>query len=281
MSVIRCLLVCTDLDRTLLPNGEAPESPGVRERFAALAARPEVVLAYVTGRHRTLVEAAIDTYSLPRPRFVAADVGTTIYEIEGERWRILESWETQLGGRWGVAARAAAPALLASEPGLSLQEAERQARFKLSFYAPLLVNADSFLGALHERLVGAGQNLELVYSVDEDAGVGLLDLLPRGVGKRAAIEHLLEQPEFSLERTLFAGDSGNDLDVLASPIPAVLVANASPEVRSQAQEGARARGNEDRLLIARGGEFGTNGNYSSGILEGIVHYWPEIKTWIR
>ncbi|MCI5126782.1 MAG: haloacid dehalogenase, partial [Candidatus Electrothrix sp. AR5] len=31
------LLVCTDLDRTLLPNGPQPESPGARPAFAALA----------------------------------------------------------------------------------------------------------------------------------------------------------------------------------------------------------------------------------------------------
>ena len=53
------LLICTDLDRTLLPNGVQPESPGARRRFAALASRPEVTLVYVTGRHRALVEQAI------------------------------------------------------------------------------------------------------------------------------------------------------------------------------------------------------------------------------
>ena len=46
------LLLCTDLDRTLIPNGPQPESPGARDRFAALAGSPHVVLAYVTGRHR-------------------------------------------------------------------------------------------------------------------------------------------------------------------------------------------------------------------------------------
>ena len=32
-----CLLLCTDLDRTLLPNGEQPESPQARTLFARLA----------------------------------------------------------------------------------------------------------------------------------------------------------------------------------------------------------------------------------------------------
>ncbi len=61
------LLICTDLDRTLIPNGPQPESPGARRRFAILAERPEVTLAYVSGRHRALVEDAITTYRLPTP----------------------------------------------------------------------------------------------------------------------------------------------------------------------------------------------------------------------
>ena len=32
------LLLCTDLDRTLIPNGPQPESPGARAHFATLAA---------------------------------------------------------------------------------------------------------------------------------------------------------------------------------------------------------------------------------------------------
>ena len=41
----RQLLLCTDLDRTVLPNGPQSESQGARTLFAALAARPEVTLA--------------------------------------------------------------------------------------------------------------------------------------------------------------------------------------------------------------------------------------------
>ena len=72
----RQLLLCTDLDRTVLPNGPQSESQGARTLFAALAARPEVTLAYVTGRDRHLVEQAIANYSLPHPDYVISDVGT-------------------------------------------------------------------------------------------------------------------------------------------------------------------------------------------------------------
>ena len=76
------LLIATDLDRTLLPNGAEPESPGAREMFARLVSRPEVTLAFVSGRHRELVEDAIEEFSLPQPDFVIGDVGTSIYHVD-------------------------------------------------------------------------------------------------------------------------------------------------------------------------------------------------------
>lgn len=61
------LLLCSDLDRTLLPNGQQPESPAARQRFTRFVSWPEVMLVYVTGRHRQLVEQAIANYRLPQP----------------------------------------------------------------------------------------------------------------------------------------------------------------------------------------------------------------------
>jgi hydroxymethylpyrimidine pyrophosphatase-like HAD family hydrolase len=48
-----------------------------------------------------------------------------------------------------------------------------------------------------------------------------------------------------LQQTMvFAGDSGNDMEVLVSDIPAVLVANAPDAVRAE----ATARANPDRTV---------------------------------
>ena len=78
------------------------------------------------------------------------------------------------------------------------------------------------------------------------------------------------------EDTVFSGDSGNDIEVLASPVPAVLVANCEVQVREQALSEAAANGYSTRLYIASGGFQGMNGNYSAGILEGIAHYHPTL-----
>ena len=48
------LLICTDPDRTVLPDGSPAAVDGARRRFALLAARPEGMLLDVTRRDRQL-----------------------------------------------------------------------------------------------------------------------------------------------------------------------------------------------------------------------------------
>jgi HAD superfamily hydrolase (TIGR01484 family) len=270
-------LICTDLDRTLLPNGDAPESPGARDVLARVIEEHGLELAFVSGRHLELVQSAIEEFNLPRPRFAICDVGTSIYESDGPRWVDLQSWRDRLSEGWpgsDVIMDA-----LSDQPGLSAQEPERQTPFKMSWYAPKMAAPEQFLGRLHQLLSGC--HARLVYSVDETTGSGLLDVIPLRAGKLAAVEHLLRHTGIARESTLFAGDSGNDLDVLASSIPAVLVANATLEVRTEAVEMSGAQGTASRLHIAEGEFADMNGNYAAGILEGLAHFWPETAEWIR
>ena len=98
------LLICTDLDRTLIPNGPQSESPNARGHFAAFVAHLGVTLAYVTGRHRALVEQAIVYYRLPLPDFVIGDVGTTIYHLGPKKeWTRQAQWEAEIARDWGRA----------------------------------------------------------------------------------------------------------------------------------------------------------------------------------
>jgi hydroxymethylpyrimidine pyrophosphatase-like HAD family hydrolase len=60
--MIQPLLICTDLDRTLIPNGEQPESPQARPLFRQLVSHSQIILAYVTGRDKMLVQEAIAEY---------------------------------------------------------------------------------------------------------------------------------------------------------------------------------------------------------------------------
>lgn len=269
------LLICTDLDRTLIPNGPQPESALARERFAALVAHPGVYLAYVSGRHRALVEQAMSHYRLPLPDFVVGDVGTTLYHVGAEQdWQRQATWETAIAEDWNGRSHDDLATLLRDLPALRLQEHSKQNDFKLSYYVPIQADSSALSTAIQARLAAAGVRANLIWSVDEPAGLGLLDVLPARASKYHALESLMQMHNFSYADTVFCGDSGNDLEVLASPIPAVLVANSQAEVREQAQSLSQQMGHLPQLYIARGGFLGMNGNYAAGILEGIAHYQP-------
>ncbi len=270
------LLLCTDLDRTLLPNGPQPESPGARDRFRALAAQDGVSLVFVTGRDQVLVERAISEFNLPHPDYVIADVGSTIYEIKQGEWRCWDRWEQAIAGDWEGRAHDDLHALFDDLPELTLQETSKQNRHKLSYYVPVEADHETLMFDMHNRLFDHHIRASLIWSIDELAGIGLLDVLPASASKQHAIEYLMQQLDFSLENTVFAGDSGNDLAVLTSPIHSVLVANATDDVRHQAQQQALNLGQCEALYFARGGFMDMNGNYSAGILEGVAHYMPEV-----
>ncbi|MCJ7558762.1 MAG: HAD-IIB family hydrolase [Gammaproteobacteria bacterium] len=271
------LLLCTDLDRTLIPNGPQPESPQARELFAALVAKPGVVLVFVTGRHRQLVEEALEWYRLPQPDFVIGDVGTTIYRIDQDgNWRPDEDWEAFISQDWNGKTNRELQQLLSSITTLRPQESGKQNSYKLSYYVALDINRDRTAEAINRQLQSQSVRARLIWSVDEPAATGLLDILPGRASKYHAIAWLQTLLGFSDDDTVFSGDSGNDIEVLASPIPAVLVANSESAVRDQALREATAGGHSAKLYIARGGFKSMNGNYGAGILEGIAHYHPSL-----
>lgn len=273
------ILLCTDLDRTLLPNGAQPESPEARPLFRKAAGHPALTLAYVSGRHKALLLEAIEAFDLPEPDFAIGDVGTTIYRIEDGEWHPWHAWSTEIAPDWKGMSREDLAAIFA-DMELQLQEPEKQNSFKLSYYIPDEGEPRALLDEMQRRLTGAGIRASLVWSVDETAHIGLLDVLPERATKRHAVEFLMHALEIAPGRAVFAGDSGNDLAVLTSPLQSVLVRNATEDVRRQAIKLAEATGHAGSLYLARGGFKGMNGNYAAGILEGLAHFLPETDTWL-
>jgi sucrose-6-phosphatase len=274
------IVLCTDLDRTVIPNGAQPESPEARPRLRRLAARPESTLVYVTGRHKALLEDAIRDYELPIPDYAIGDVGTTIYQVQEGEWRPWDAWSDEIAPDWQGHDPESLAELLLGLGDLQLQEPEKQNDFKLSYYAPTGTRPDALLAEIRERLAGHGIRASLIWSIDEAADCGLLDVLPAAANKLHAIRFLMREKGFSDTRTVFSGDSGNDLEVLVSGLQAVLVRNAPDEVREEALRRAAAAGRPERLYVARGGFLGMNGNYSAGVLEGLVHFLPHAAAWL-
>jgi sucrose-6-phosphatase len=270
------LLLCTDLDRTLLPNGSQSESPQARHRFAALASHPQIVLTFVSGRNRRRIEKAIKNYSLPHPDFVISDVGTNIYDLRGGDWQVWSEWQKEIAPDWNGFNHNQLSGLLSDFSQLRLQEISKQNTFKLSYYFPVHIDHRKMDAEMQRCLQEENIHASLIWSIDEPAGIGLLDVLPKCATKLHALEFLQEGLGVSDADTLFAGDSGNDLPVLASPIPAVLVANAMRSVAADAQAAAEAFGNTEAFYLAKGGFLDMNGNYSAGVLEGVAHFHPEL-----
>lgn len=273
---MRRLLLCIDLDRTLIANGAQPESNGALELFSQLVHREDVTLAYVSGRHLALIEQAVIEFGLPTPDAIIADVGSTIYQATPSGWHPYASWSAQINPDWHGLAHVDLHRLLKVFPALHLQPTQNQKRHKLSYHVSLEVNSAQLMGAMDACLKSAHIKANLIWSIDVPAGLGLLDVLPASAGKLHAIHFLMQQNGYQEGDVIFAGDSGNDLDVLLSGVPSVLVANADPQVKSQA-----VAANPGRLYVAQGGYLGMNGNYSAGILEGVAHYRPEMDAWLR
>ena len=191
------LLICTDLDRTILPNGSQPESVGARSRFATLVARPEVTLAYVTGRDQQLVRKAINNYCLPQPDYVISDVGTTIYETDGDSWQLWNDWQQEIAPDWKGLEQSDIKKLLLDIVDLHQQEAAKQNIYKSSFYVPLYADTDTLSANIRQRLEARGIRANLVWSIDELREVGLLDILPARASKKHAVFFLIRRNGFA------------------------------------------------------------------------------------
>ena len=275
------LLLCTDLDRTLLPNGPQPESASARKKFTQLASRDEVTLIYVSGRDKFLVQQAIKNFDIPLPDFVIADVGSTIYQIKNEKWDHLNKWDSEIENDWNGKSNKDIQELLKDFNDIRIQEDGNQKSHKLSYYVPLYTNHESLFNQIKSCFEQSNIKANLIWSVDDLSNVCLLDILPASANKKHAVEFIMREYNFNHDNTVFAGDSGNDISVMASSIQSVLVANATNEVKQMALKQAEINNENNSLYIAKGEYFGMNGNYSAGILEGVAHYIPIVESWIE
>lgn len=280
-----------DMDRTVIPNGSQPESPDARPALRRLAERPEILIAYITGRRKDLIQAALEEFDLPQPDFAAGDVGSSVYQVKGSEWREMPEWQAMLEESWGGKDGDDIRSLWRPVDCVEFQEPEAQGRFKVSFYTPDKVDRDELFRQVRDQLGAMEVEANLIWSLDEADGKGLLDILPPNADKAHALMFLAKTLGLSGEHAVFAGDSGNDLPALLSGYPAILTRNAVDDVREEAVLRAAELGIQDKLYCAvgdvprdEGSRYlrlpGLNGNYAAGVIEGLVHYFPHTRDWI-
>jgi HAD superfamily hydrolase (TIGR01484 family) len=275
-------LLATDLDGTVIPTpqggagGDGGRRDGGTDAFREAFERPArarrgVVLAYVTGRHLSFALEGVAGAGLPGPDLLACDVGTSLYRPdEGawspdpERWRADPDYRASMRAAMGGVDTGEIRRALAGTADLLPQEDEKQAEFKVSWYAPAPPRLDGVVDAMRERLASVAP-VELVASVDPSTGRGLIDVLPSGVAKDRALGFMRAELEVGPDATLYAGDSGNDRAALLSGVLAVLVGNAPRTLADELRREARGRGLGERLYLA-------TAPFAHGVLEGCEHF---------
>jgi HAD superfamily hydrolase (TIGR01484 family) len=264
-------LLVTDLDGTIIPHGDAPEQSDAIELFrAAVIGDPDLVLMYVTGRHHELALAGICEHRLPLPKALGCDVGTALYWRDGENWRLDEDYRALMAQKLGKPRPVGAgwseiDRLLEDVPDIHLQPAQRQSQFKRSYYISPAATSAAVLNRWRARLDENSWSLHLVASVDPAGGLGLLDCLPAGVDKSTCLEYVRQQLGAAPDRTVFAGDSGNDVAALLSGNLAIVMGNAPAAVKDTVRSEAKARDWLDRIHFA-------HSDCTAGVVDGMRRF---------
>ena len=263
MSITRSLLA-SDLDGTLIPlERNAHRLREVAELVAAIEATPTLRLAYVTGRHLSLGQEGISEVGLPSPDWFVCDVGTSVYRKSGDRFEPDEAYRSQMRAAFGGLGGDDVRAAIGSVDGITLQEAEKQAEFKVSYYTE--GRHEGFVDVVQSRLDAAGARVNLVASFDPVSGRGLLDVLPAGVAKDYAVRYLHDHSGIAEDHLVYAGDSGNDRAAMLSGYRVIVVGNADAALKEDLGAESAVRGITDKIYFAEH-------PYARGVLEGLRYF---------
>tara|TARA_Y100000310_G_C20659588_1_gene803947 strand:+ start:425 stop:1222 length:798 start_codon:yes stop_codon:yes gene_type:complete len=255
-------LLATDLDKTLLPNSGA-KYDGTLPLFSRLSKK--FVLAYVTGRNYEQVKKARKKYKIPDADFIITEVGTVILSKQRNQYEELQAWTDHLRKntkRWNIKSF---QAKLKGIRGMCLQEKENQNEFKLSYYVNNPECGEKLVKKIRKILNWYKGSIQIVCSEDIDREVGFVDILPRCAGKLCALSFVRKKCKVKFQDVLYSGDSGNDISLLSYMYNGVIVKNAAKDVIKQ------VKANNRHVYVAKG-KYGLNGNYSSGVIEGMVHF---------
>jgi sucrose-6F-phosphate phosphohydrolase len=244
------LLIC-DLDGTLLGDDRALDEftqwySGASEHFR---------LAYSSGRFVESVRDSIDASALPEPDAIIGGLGTEIYDVPAARRAFM--WPPSSIGWNPYVIRT----LCECRRELTPQPDHFISYYKVSYYG---IDLDvNFLNSLLRHLASAGQDVTVVYSSNRD-----LDVVPAGVDKGSAATFMARHWKIDPQRTIVAGDSGNDAAMFRAGFRGIVVGNAQKDLR--ALKGPHI--------------YHATAEYAAGVLEGL-DYWlrrqPVVPTYKR
>ncbi|MGC9526261.1 MAG: HAD-IIB family hydrolase [Limnospira sp.] len=209
------VILATDLDGTFLGGSEGQR----RELYQYIQThRDRLQLVFVTGRTLAAVKALFEEPDFPRPDYIIADVGTTVFD--GTLTPVIEIQEW-IATKWGNAG-AQVRELLAGEPGLEPQAIEPQ--YRVSYY----YRPDELRSATLEKIDRAG--FESIRSADR-----FLDVVPRGIAKGPTLMKLLSMYQRAEDRAIAAGDTLNDGSLFETGLKSIAVGNSEPKLVEKIQ----------------------------------------------
>lgn len=208
----RQFVLATDLDGTFLGGTDAARS-GFYNWIETH--RDKIGLIFVTGRDPEFITEMTRTTSVPRPDYVVGDVGTTIAAVSDDHHiSPIQVLEEEIAKRWGDA-HSRVGAALKGAAGLRLQSTPF--RYRMSF--------DLDPATFDESAVDRVQALGLDVLISDNR---FFDVLPKAISKGPSLKRLLAHLGLREDRTLVAGDTLNDLSMLALGLPAVAVGGSEP-----------------------------------------------------
>jgi sucrose-phosphate synthase len=233
-------LMITDIDNTLIGDDAS------LQRLLVLLERYRDTIAWgvATGRSLELTLEAMTENDIPIPDVLICSVGTEIYY--GPDLRKDKGWQQHISHRWKPMD---IKAVLGDLDFLNSQEAEGQRSHKISYY---MQDKEGYLAEVHRRLQDAKLQCTVIYSHGQ-----FLDILPYRASKGKAIKYLKYKYEFSPDRVMVAGDSGNDEDMLIRKTNALVVGNHSEELNT---------------LKGKSRVYFSDKTYAAGIVDGLIHY---------
>jgi len=260
-------VIATDLDRTLLPDGDE-DYDGTLPVFKKITKKGRFGLIYITGRTLKQIKEAIDKYDIPWPDYILTNVGCRIYRFDKKerKFKLDKNWFEVIEKHSPDWNKREMKKALRDIKGLKLQEKTKQDKFKLSYYVDLK-KEDEILEEVEKRLKKF-KRIKTIYSVDYPEPRGLLDIMTKKGHKKGALDYILDKIKKDSREVIYCGDSGNDLSLLISKYDAVVVRNAPEKVKEEAK---KKKPNKSKLYIAKK-QKKLNGNYVSGILQGLIHF---------
>ncbi len=209
------------------------------------AHRKTIIFGIATGRSLDDALATLKRHHIPQPDVLIIGQGTQIYYAPDLTQDA--AWLRHIDHHWN---REAVYDVLKDVAGLSMQPKSCQSAMKLSYFMDPTV-AD--VGVIRQLLLRNEQAVNVIFSFGQ-----FLDVLPVRASKGLALRWCAEQFGFSLERTLVAGVTGADADMLRGNTLGVVVDNRHLGELSDLA-------NIEKIYFSKQA-------HAAGILEAIEHY---------